>query len=94
VIHNFSDKWGKPPQKLPIRIESLRRGECAGGEARKRGSDNDFFVAEEGAGVAQLVERLLPKQDAEGSSPFTRFLECSPPRLTCSSRHFDSNLTT
>jgi hypothetical protein len=55
----------------------LRRGEVAGGEARKIGSDTDFLVAEEGAGVAQLVERLLPKQDAEGSSPFTRFLESS-----------------
>lgn len=30
------------------------------------------------AGVAQLVERLLPKQDAEGSSPFTR-LHREPP---------------
>jgi hypothetical protein len=28
------------------------------------------------AGVAQLVERLLPKQNVEGSSPFTRSKVC------------------
>jgi hypothetical protein len=29
-----------------------------------------------------LAECLLPKQDAEGSSPFTRSQQCNKPRVT------------
>lgn len=40
----------------------------------KRGTmgSNPIWSAKINAGVAQLVEQLLAKQQAEGSSPFTR----------------------
>ena len=33
----------------------------------------DAMIRKQPAGVAQLVERQLPKLNVEGSSPFTRF---------------------
>jgi hypothetical protein len=34
------------------------------------------------AGVAQLAERLLPKQNVTGSNPVTRFPQMSPNSVT------------